>query len=279
MIDRAGLAAFLRHRRESLQPEDIGLRRGERRRTNGLRREEVAALSNMSTDYYARLEQQRGPNPSEQMIAAIAQGLHLSLDERDHLFRLAGYSPPSRGGVSDHVSPGLARIFDRLHDTPAEIVTELGETLRQTPAGVALTGDTTQYTGPARSHGYRWFTDRTARALYPPEDHGFLSRMIASGLRESLSRRGPGSRAADYAELLLAQSEEFRTLWRAQEIGIRPQEVKRFIHPAVGELELHCQTLLDPVQSHYLLVYTATPGTESYEKLRLLAVVGTQAIS
>jgi transcriptional regulator with XRE-family HTH domain len=279
MIDRAGLAAFLRHRRESLQPEDIGLRRGQRRRTNGLRREEVAALSNMSTDYYARLEQQRGPNPSEQMVAAIAQGLHLSLDERDHLFRLAGYRPPSRSGVSDHVSPGLSRIFDRLHDTPAEIVTELGETLRQTPLGVALTGDATRYTGPARSLGYRWFTDPTARALYPREDHDFLSRMFASGLRESLSRRGSASRAADYAELLLAQSAEFRAVWRAQEIGLRPHETKRFIHPALGELELHCQTLLDPEQSHHLLVYTATPGTESYEKLRLLAVVGTQAIS
>ncbi len=77
-IDRAGLAEFLRRRRESLQPEDVGLPRGQRRRTTGLRREEAAALSFMSTDYYARLEQERGPQPSEQMIASIAQGLHLS---------------------------------------------------------------------------------------------------------------------------------------------------------------------------------------------------------
>ena len=83
-IDRAGLAAFLRRRRESLQPEDVGLPRGQRRRTDGLRREEVALLSHMSTDYYARLERERGPQPSEQMLASIAQGLHLSLDERDH---------------------------------------------------------------------------------------------------------------------------------------------------------------------------------------------------
>jgi transcriptional regulator with XRE-family HTH domain len=83
MIDRAGLAAFLRHRRESLQPDDVGLPRGSRRRTSGLRREEVAALCHVSTDYYARLERERGPQPSVQMIASIAQGLHLSLDERD----------------------------------------------------------------------------------------------------------------------------------------------------------------------------------------------------
>ncbi|WP_439659800.1 helix-turn-helix transcriptional regulator [Lentzea sp. HUAS TT2] len=276
-IDRAGLAAFLRNRREALQPEDIGLRRGPRRRTNGLRREEVAARCNMSTDYYARLEQERGTHPSEQMIAAIAAGLHLSLDERDHLFRLAGHSPPSRGAISEHVSPGLARIFDRLHDTPAEIVTELGETLRQTALGIALTGDATRHTGPARSIGYRWFTDPDSRALYEPADHEFLGRMFASGLREALTRHGPGSRAAHYTDLLLARSEEFRTVWAAQEIGLRPKEFKRYVHPSVGALELQCQTLLDPDQNHFLLVYTATPGTESYEKLQLLSVIGSVA--
>ncbi len=135
MIDRPGLATFLRHRRELLQPEDVGLPRGPRRRTNGLRREEVAALCHMSTDYYARLERGTGPQPSEQMIASIAQGLHLSLDERDHVFRLSGHNPPARGTNSDHISPGMLRILDRLDDTLAEIVNELGETLRQTPNG------------------------------------------------------------------------------------------------------------------------------------------------
>ncbi|MGY0496943.1 helix-turn-helix transcriptional regulator [Nocardia sp. FBN12] len=278
MIDRAELAEFLRRRRESLQPEDVGLPRGHRRRTSGLRREEVAVLCHMSTDYYARLEQERGPHPSEQMTASIAQGLHLSLDERDHLFRLAGHTPPARGTISEHISPGLLRILDRLQDTPAEIVTELGETLRQTPLGTALTGDTTHYTGPARSIGYRWFTDRTERDRYAPEDRPFLSRMFVSGLREVATRRGPDSRAAHYATRLLAESAEFTTLWHIHEIGVRPREVKRFRHPEVGTMDLHCQTLLDPEQSHLLLVYTATPGTESYEKLRLLSVVSTEML-
>jgi transcriptional regulator with XRE-family HTH domain len=277
-IDRAGLAAFLRRRRESLQPEDVGLPRGQRRRTDGLRREEVALLSHMSTDYYARLERERGPQPSDQMLASIAQGLHLSLDERDHLFRLAGQHPPLRGATSDHVSPGLLRILDRLDDTPAEVVTELGETLRQSPLGVALTGDATRYSGPARSLGYRWFADPTARERYAPQDHGRLSRLFASGLREVATRRGPGSRAAHFADLLLAQSAEFRVLWDRHEVGIRPDPVKRFVHPQIGPLELHCQTLLDPDQSHLLLVYTAAPGSESYEKLQLLSVIGTQAM-
>ncbi|MFD7708265.1 helix-turn-helix transcriptional regulator [Streptomyces sp. NPDC059785] len=274
MIDRTGLAEFLRRRRASLQPEDVGLPRGQRRRTSGLRREEVAVLCHMSTDYYARLERERGPQPSEQMIASIAQGLHLSLDERDHLFRLAGHTPPPRSAGSEHIGPGLLRILDRLYDTPAEVVTELGETLRQTPLGVALTGDQTVYSGPARSFGYRWFTDPAARQLYAPEDRPFLTRMFVSGLRGVATLRGPGSRAAHYAELLLAQSEEFRRVWDDHEVGLRPREVKHFVHPEVGALELTCQTLLDADQSHRLLVYTAVPGSESYEKLRLLSVIG-----
>ncbi|WP_432521068.1 helix-turn-helix transcriptional regulator [Kineococcus sp. SYSU DK006] len=278
-IDRAGLAAFLRRRREVLQPEDVGLPRGERRRTVGLRREEVAALCHMSTDYYARLERERGPHPSEQMIAAIAQGLHLSLDERDHLFRLAGHHPPARGELSEHVSPGLLRILDRLVDTPAEVVTELGETLRQSPLGVALTGDASGHTGPARSLGYRWFTDPGSRELYRPEDHPYLSRLYASHLRALVTLRGPASRAAQLAELALARSAELRRLWETHEVGLRPHEVKHFVHPQVGALQLHCQTLVDPQQSHLLLVYTAVPGTESHDKLRLLSVIGAQTIS
>jgi transcriptional regulator with XRE-family HTH domain len=277
-IDRSGLAEFLRRRREALQPEDVGMPRGSRRRTSGLRREEVAVLCHMSTDYYARIERERGPQPSAQMIAAIAQGLHLSVDERDHLFRLAGHEPPARGADGDHVSPGLLRILDRLEDTPAEIVTELGETLRQTRMGVALVGDLTRFTGPGRSLGYRWFTDTAARARYAPEDHPFLSRLWVSGLREVAARRGPGSRAAWYAELLLARSAEFRELWDRHEVGIRPGEVKRFVHPEVGALELSCQSLVDPDQSHHLLVYTAVPGSESYDKLQLLGVLGAQAL-
>ena len=279
MIDRTGLAEFLRSRREALQPEDVGLPRGSRRRTNGLRREEVAMLCHMSTDYYSRLERERGPNPSEQMLASIAQGLHLTHLERDHLFRLAGQTPPAPGSSSEHISPGMLRILDRLEDTPAEIVTELGETLKQTAMGVALTGNTAALTGPERSLGYRWFIDPAAREFYHPDDRAHLGRMYTSGLREVLTQRGPDSRAGQLANLLLERSEEFRMLWAEHEVGIRPNDVKRFIHPEVGALELQCQTLIDPGQSHYLLVYTAEPGSESHEKLRLLSIIGAQALS
>lgn len=274
MIDRVGLGEFLRVRRDVLQPEDVGYPRGARRRTSGLRREEVAALSHMSPDYYSRLERGQGPTPSERMVASIAQGLRLTLDERDHLFRLAGLQPPSRGAASRHVSPGMLRIFDRLGDTPAEIVTEVGETLRQTPTAAALLGDASLRTGPARSLGYRWFTDAAARALHPVEDHPFYSRLYAAGLRELLGRRGPDSTAGHLQSLLLEQSEEFRQVWDLHEVGIAPPDVKRYQHPEVGLLELQCQTLLDPAQAHALLVYTAVPGSESYERLQLLSVLG-----
>jgi len=231
----------------------------------------------MSTDYYSRLEQERGPQPSEQMIASIAQGLHLSRDERDHLFRLAGHQPPAPSAAGDHISPGTMRIFDRLTDTPAEIVTELGETLRQTPLGMALVGDLSRHTGPSRSIGYRWFTDRSARDLYPSEDHEFYSRMYVSGLRGVVTRRGPTSRAARLVQLLESHP-EFRQLWQEHEVGIRPREIKRYRHPVVGLLELSCQVLLDPEQAHSLLVYTATPGSESHEKLQLLSMIGAPTV-
>ena len=89
-MDRTELADFLRHCRTRLAPADVGLPTGARRRTPGLRREEVAQLAGMSTDHYTRLEQARGSRPSRQMLAAVARGLRLTDDERDHLFHLAG---------------------------------------------------------------------------------------------------------------------------------------------------------------------------------------------
>lgn len=87
----------------------------------------------------------------------------------------------------------------------------------------------------------------------------------------------PG-RAAELAAILLERSDEFRTLWAEHEVGLRPHETKHFVHPEVGALELHCQRLVDPAQAQSLMVYTAVPGSESYEKLSLLSVIGAQAL-
>lgn len=277
-MDRAQLADFLRTRRQALQPEDVGLPRGPRRRTGGLRREEVAALSGMSADYYSRIEQQRGPKPSEQMLAAIARALHLSQAERDHLFQLGGHAAPQRIWGDDHLSPAMMRILDRLDDTPAEVISRLGETLHRTSAGVALLGDDSEYTGMRRSIAYRWFTDPAARSQYPESEHESLGRFFTGAIREVYTQDGPGSRAAEMVDALLASSPAFAAVWKEHEVAPAYGTRKLFRHPELGELDLHCQMLLDRETGQSLLVYTATPGSSSHEKLRLLAVIGKQKI-
>lgn len=274
-FDHSSLGTFLRARRAALQPEDVGLRRGQRRRAPGLRREEVAELCSMSADYFARLERGDGPQPSEQMLAAIARGLRLTPDERDHLFLLAGYRTAHRDLRAQHVSPGLMRVMDGLTAATAQVMGSLGETLLQTPPAVALLGDQTHYTGNARSAPYRWFTDPAARERYLPEDHGENSRINVALLRGAATRDGPGSRAADLAGILRNTSEEFARLWERHEVGLRWSDTKRFVHPQLGRLDLYCQLLLEPDEGQSLLIFTATPGTESHGKLALLTVLGT----
>ncbi len=271
-FDRAALGAFLRARRESLQPEDVGLRRGSRRRARGLRREEVAELCDMSADYFARLERGDGPQPSEQMMAAVARGLRLTPAERDHLFLLCGYAV--RPFASTHVSPGLMRIMDRLADTPAQVIGPFGETLVQTVPAVALLGAETGFTGHARSAAYRWFTDPSARDRFLTEDHPKHSRFYTAALRAASVHH-----ESELVGVLLRASPEFAALWERHEVGLQWSDTKRFVHPQVGRLDLFCQTLQDPDQSQSLLVFTATPGTESHEKLALLAVLGTDTFS
>jgi transcriptional regulator with XRE-family HTH domain len=274
-MDRPQLADFLRRRREALQPEDVGLARGPRRRTAGLRREEVASLASMSTDYYSRLEQQRGPQPSEQMLGAIARGLRLTQDERDHLFRLAGHTASARGQRSDHVSPALMRVLDRL-DTPAQVMSDLGHTLVQNPFAIALLGDQTVFTGPARSVVYRWFTDPAERRIYPEADHPYHSRVYTAGLRARLAKNSHDPGATELIDQLVRDSDEFASLWSEHEVAVRTSDRKRMVHPMIGTIELDCQTLVAENQAQILLVYTATPGTEDYDKLQLLSVIGAQ---
>ncbi|MEU9317272.1 helix-turn-helix transcriptional regulator [Streptomyces sp. NPDC048295] len=273
MTDRAALAAFLRTRREVLQPEDVGLPRGRRRRTAGLRREEVAALCDMSVDYYGRLEQPRGPRPSEQMLAALARGLGLSLEERDHLYRLGGHAVPRRVRGEDHVDPGMMRILDRLEDTPALVMDHLGRTLRQTRPAVALLGDATVYTGQTRSAHYRWFTDPASRLIRPESEHAEQSRLMVADLHNAYTREGRDSRVAELVDALIEESPEFAGIWQQRPVLGPSCASQRFLHPQLGMLELHCQTLVDPVQAQRLVVYTTTPGTASDTEVRLLSLL------
>ncbi|MFR9799609.1 helix-turn-helix transcriptional regulator [Streptomyces sp. MS06] len=274
-MNRAELADFLRRCRARLEPSDVGLAPGARRRTPGLRREEVASLSGMSVDYYTRLEQSRGPRPSRQMLTALARALRLADDERDHLFHLVGEEAPRRTAGSAHVRPGLLLVLDRLHDTPAQVVTDCGEVLAQNAMSRALSGDALARPPRERNLVRRFFLDPAARELLPPEDVPALAREHAANLRAVAAARPDDPEPAALAAELRAASEEFAALWEEHEVAVRRSGTKRFLHPVVGLLELDCEVLLSPAH-HQLVVHSARPGTASYERLRLLRVVGLQ---
>ena len=275
-MDRTELAEFLHARRAALQPEDVGLSAGPRRRVSGLRRDEVAALTGMSTDYYVRLEQARGPQPSEQMLAALARALRLSYDERNYLYRVAGHNAPQRASLDTHVAPALARVFDRLSDTPALVLSSLGETLAQNPLSKALMGDHAQYTGMARSSVYRWFTDPADQEIYPAADRARQGRAQVANLRVAYGAEGRNSRAGRLVNELQKLSPEFAEVWATHDVASRFEDHKVLVHPSVGPIALDCQALFSEDQSQALLVLTAAPRSESDEKLALLAVLGQQ---
>jgi hypothetical protein len=230
----------------------------------------------MSADYYTRLEQRRGPQPSEQMLASLARALRLTAGERDYLFQVAGHNAPASVPASAHVAPALLRVLDRLEDTPALILSSLGETLVQNRMAKALLGDKTGYTGLARSEIYRWFTDPAERGRYPEDDRDRQSRAQVANLRAAYALMGPQSRAGELVRALRKASPEFAGLWERHEVAKRFADHKVLIHPELGPIELDCQVLFTVDQSQALLVLTAPPRTEGYEKLRLLAVIGQQ---
>ena len=232
-------------------------------------------LAHMSTDYYARLEQQRGPQPSEQMLAAIARALRLTQDERDHLFRLAGHVAGAAGRRTDHVNPALMRVLERL-DTPAQVMSDLGETLVQNELAVALVGDQTRHTGLSAQPAVP-LVHRSGRARRSTRGRPAAPRPRLRRPRARRPRPRPRRRArAELVEALLGESPEFAALWAEHEVTVRLSDHKRFCTRASGTIELYCQHLIAADEGQVLLVYTATPGTEDADKLRLLSVIGSQ---
>ncbi|MFI5792461.1 helix-turn-helix transcriptional regulator [Streptomyces sp. NPDC051677] len=278
-MNRPELADFLRRGRARLTPSAVGLTAGARRRTPGLRREEVAQLAGMSVDYYTRLEQRRGPRPSRQMLAALARALRLTDDERDHLFHLAGEEPPRRETASKHVSPGLLLILDRLYDAPAQVVTDCGEVLAQNAMGRALTLDVMSRPRRERNLLRRYFLDPDARGLFPEEDRPDHARAQVANLRAVTAARPDDPEPAALVAELRAGSEEFARLWDAHEVALRHKATKRFLHPLVGLLELDCEVLLSHEHHQLLVIHTARPGTDTHERLQLLRVLGLQDMS
>ncbi|MBS1860612.1 MAG: helix-turn-helix domain-containing protein [Actinobacteria bacterium] len=277
-MDRDGLADFLRRRRAALRPEELGIAVGSRRRTRGLRREEVAARAHISTDFYTRLEQRRGARPSASTVASLAVALRLDRIERNHLFALAGHNAPATTVRRDEPSPGLLRVLERIDGAPAMIVSDLGVTRRQNRLSEALLGDHSVHSGLARSMVYRWFTEPERRALHPAEDHAVRARQHVASLRAVYGRPGPDPEAEELVAALLAASEEFAALWERHEVGSRQASDKRFVHPLVGELTLDCQILTPENVSERLVVFSAAPGSVDEARLGMLAELATAPV-
>ncbi|MFJ3595694.1 helix-turn-helix transcriptional regulator [Streptomyces sp. NPDC090126] len=279
LINRRELADFLRRRRAHVLPEDVGLTAGPRRRTPGLRREEVAHLAGMSADYYIRLEQARGPQPSVSLLASLARALRLTTDERDHLHVLAGHPPPTVHTDPGHVTPSLLHLLDQLPGTPAQVLNDLGDVLAQNAVAEALFSGVCSTSEHGRNVAWRWFTQPSVRAAFPPEEHDYYSRLHVADLRAAMTRRGNDAASARLHQRLSEASEEFRDLWELHEVAVRRHTRMRVLHETIGPVDLDCQVLLAPEGDHRLVLYTPPPGGEAAGRLALLRVIGTERFS
>jgi transcriptional regulator with XRE-family HTH domain len=274
-MEREQLADFLRRRREAIRPAAVGIAEGPRRRTTGLRREEVAMLAGMSVDYIVRLEQGRSSQPSPQLLGALGRALRLTDDEREYLFHLAGHQPPPADAVARLARAGLLRMLDLLGDTPAMVLSDLGEVLAQNRMSVLLAGDMSGFCGDRRYVAFRWFTEPAARAVSPPQEQESQSRQLVADLRAVAGRRSADPAVRGLINRLRRQSEEFGRLWDEHEVAVRRASRKTLIHGRVGRLTMDCETLITPDFGQQLLVLTPADD-EARERLDLLRVLGTE---
>ena len=278
-IEPAELAHFLRRSRERIDPSSLGLSPRARMRTPGLRRQDVAQMAGISVDYYARLEQQRGARPSEQVIGALARALRLTEDECDYLHRLAGYPTRERGAARRHVPPGLLLILDRLVDAPAQVISDTGQVLARNAMAEAL------FAGPAlpgRAGNAIWlmFTEPESRPVLKEQLPRLMAHHVAD-LRATHARRPDDPEVNALISDLLEASAPFRELWERHDVAVLRGTTKTFVHPAVGLIELECEVLLSGSSSgqQSLVLYTARPGTDSAGKLELLRVLGRETFA
>jgi transcriptional regulator with XRE-family HTH domain len=272
-IRRDELAAFLRNRRGRLRPSDVGLPDGLRRRTPGLRRQEVAQLAGMSVDYYVRLEQARGPHPSRQVLSSLARALMLTRDEREYLFRIAGESPPPIAGPSRELVPALRYLLDSLTTTPAYVVDAKYDVLAWNALATYFIGDMSGVPDSDRNM-IRWIFSRPVDdPHWTDDDTERFAHDTVADLRAAYARY-PGDRGIeDLVTELLGTSRRFATMWAEHEVRERRRIVKRVNHPEVGPLEFECQVLHVPAADQRLIVYCAEPGSVTAQAFQRLSSV------
>ncbi|MEV1038131.1 helix-turn-helix transcriptional regulator [Streptomyces sp. NPDC050204] len=265
------LGEFLKARRSELSPRAVGLAdSGGQRRVAGLRREEVAQLASISTDYYTRVEQGRLP-PSTPVLEAVAQALHLDDDQRRYVFDLAGKEAARpRRRARQKVQPQLRRVLDDLTATPAVVMGRRMDVIAWNPLAAALVTDFGAVPEKHRNYVRILFTDPAMRTLYA--DWKGVARTAVAQLRMEAAKYPDDPRLTSLVGELCVQDEDFRQWWAAHHVSTLGVGTKVLHHPVAGELSLDWDTLTastDPDQQ--LVVWTAEVGSSTHDGLRILA--------
>ena len=264
------LGDFLRTRRARLAPEYVGLPRGSRRRSSGLRRVEVAQLAGVSVDWYTWLEQGRPITASTQVLESLAQALRLDADERVHLFLLARQQPPPER-VSDLVivSPTLQRFLDQQDQSPSLVTDARWDVLAWNDAACVVFGDFRQMTSRERNNVWRLFAVPSYRLLFVDwEGH---ARRVLAQFRASSSRFLGDPQVTQLIHDLTLSSPEFRAWWPDHEVISAPEGQKTLNHPQAGSLlfdRLTFQVFEAPDLK--VTIYTASENTDTSQKLSQL---------
>lgn len=259
------LGDFLRARRAVILPRDVGFPDDDSRRVPGLRRDEVALLAGVSTDYYIRLEQGRERHPSEQVLQAIARALRLDDDAAAHLFRLGLPARWPSAQPTTTVSPDLRRLMDGMREVPAFVVGSAQDVLAANAMAREL------YSGFARFDNLlrMIFLDPFAREFYGDWDK--TAGIAVNNLRSSSAQFPDDERIEGVVGELSVRSPAFAALWARYEIRPRTREDKHFHHPQVGELHLHFEALaVTSAPGQHLSIYSAAPESASSDALILL---------
>ncbi len=271
MLNRVELAKFLRARRERLRPSEVGLPTGERRRTAGLRRQEVAQLAGISVDYYIRLEQGRGPRPSRHVLAALARALMFSRDDRDYLFRIADEQPPSVVGPNRTVSSGVRFLLDGMPYTPAYVVDAKYDVLAWNQLATHFISNLDQVDQDDRNM-IRWmFRQPDTDAHWDDPEMVAFTRASIADLRAAYGRYPGDCGIAALVTELMGVSKRFAEMWNEHEVAARRNIVKRIQHPAAGPLEFECQVLYVADTDQRIIVYSAEPGSDTHRAFVRLA--------
>lgn len=275
----AGLGAMIRTWRDRLPPSAAALPVGRTRRAAGLRREELADLAGMSVDYVVRLEQGRATTPSVQVVAALARALQLSTPERDHLYRLAGLTPPADGTISDHIPPGVHRVLSRLGDVAVAVFAADWHLIWWNRGWAALLGDPSGAEPRLRNFARDRFPlgpDPACLAQWPVTelDSDTTDLAVVADLRRATGRFPHDARLAALIRDLTTGNQRFARLWATGAVAGHREDEKTIDHPSVGPVAVNCDVLGDSDTELKIVIMTAVPGSASETKLRLAAATG-----